>query len=67
MLDHTVTKILGSDPYQNCSDILNEPRHEKICLGHMRTTKAQISLRILAVWSAPAWIVQYLYLLQPKF
>ena len=33
----------------------------------MRTTKAQISLRIRAVWSAPllfaAWIVQYHYLL----
>ena len=31
------------------------------CLCHMRTTKAQISLRICAVWSAPllfaAWIV----------
>ena len=30
-----------------------EPRHEKTCLCHMRTTKAQISLRIHAVWSAP--------------
>ena len=28
-----------------------EPGHEKMCL--MRTTKAQISLRICAVWSAP--------------
>ena len=39
----------------------NESRHEKTCLCHMRTTKAQISLRIRAVWSAPllftAWIV----------
>ena len=26
-----------------------EPRHEKTCLYHMRTTKAQISLRIYAV------------------
>ena len=26
-----------------------EPRHEKICFCHMRTTKAQISLRIGAV------------------
>ena len=26
--------------------ILNEPRHEKACLCHMRTTQAQISLRI---------------------
>ena len=30
-----------------------EPRHEKTCLCHMRTTKVQISLRIHAVWSAP--------------
>ena len=30
-----------------------EPRHEKTCLCHMRTRKAQISLRIRAVWSAP--------------
>ena len=31
--------------------ILNtsEPRHEKTCFCHMRTTKAQISLRIRAV------------------
>ena len=33
--------------------ILIEPRHEKTCFCHMRTTKAQISLRIRAVWSAP--------------
>ena len=32
---------------------LNESRHEKICLCHLRTTKAQISLCIHAVWSAP--------------
>ena len=30
-----------------------QPRHEKICFGHMWTTKAQISLHIRAVWSAP--------------
>ena len=30
----------------------NEPRREKTCLCHMRTTKAQISLHIHAVWSA---------------
>ena len=38
-----------------------EPHHDKPCFCHMRTTKAQISLRIRAVWSAPllfgAWIV----------
>ena len=31
---------------------INEPCHEKTCFCHMRTTKAQISLRIRAVWSA---------------
>ena len=31
----------------------NEPRHEKTCVSHMRTTKVQISLCIRAVWSAP--------------
>ena len=39
---------------------------KKTYLCHMRTTKAQISLRIHAVWSAPllfaAQIVEYLYL-----
>ena len=39
----------------------HEPRHEKTCFCHVRTTKLQISLRICAVWSAPllvtAWIV----------
>ena len=38
-----------------------EPRHEKTCLCHMRTTKVQISVRIRAVWSAhllfASWIV----------
>ena len=32
---------------------LFEPGHEKTSLCHMRTTKAQISLHIRAVWSAP--------------
>ena len=40
---------------------LNEPRPQKTCLCHMQTTKAQISLHICAVSSAPllftAWIV----------
>ena len=36
------------------------PRHEKTCLCHMRTTKAQISLRIRAVWSAPLLFAAYL-------
>ena len=30
-----------------------EPRHEKTCVCHMRTTNAHINLRIRAVWSAP--------------
>ena len=33
--------------------IIYEPRREKTCFCHMRTTKAQISLRIRAVWSTP--------------
>ena len=32
--------------------IVYEPRHEKTCLCHMRTTKAQISLRIRSLISA---------------
>ena len=48
-----INKIQTSEKY--------EPRHEKTCLCHMRTTKAQISLHIYTVWSAPflftAWIV----------
>ena len=43
----------------------------KRVLCYMRTTKAQISLRIRAVWSASllfaAYIVWYVYLLYPKF
>ena len=39
----------------------NEPRHDKTCFSHMRTIKAQISLRIRAVWSETlllaTWIV----------
>ena len=51
--------------------ITYEPRHEKTCFCHMRTTKAQISLRIRAVWSAPlllaARIIEYLIFLNAKF
>ena len=32
-----------------CNHNLSEPHHEKTCLCHMRTTKAQISQRICAV------------------
>ena len=35
------------------SGLTHEPRHEKTCLCHMRTTKVQISLCICTVWSAP--------------
>ena len=42
------SKILG-----HTKNFLYEPCHEKTCLCHMRTTKAQISLRICAVWSVP--------------
>ena len=44
--------------------ISNEPHHDKTCFCHMQTTKAQISLRIRAVWWVTllftAWIIQYL-------
>ena len=44
---------LGWDFYTHaCIIPLNEPCHEKTCLCHMWTTKAQISLQICAVWSA---------------
>ena len=36
--------------------LLIEPRHEKTCFLHMRTTKTQVSLRIRTVWSAPFFI-----------
>ena len=36
------------------NSFINEPRHDKTCLCHMRTTKAQISLRILASVAAQA-------------
>ena len=42
-----------TDYYNPGEFIIIEPRHEKPCLCHMRTTKGQISLRIRAVWSAP--------------
>ena len=30
-----------------------EPRHEKICVCHMRSTKTHISVHICEVWSVP--------------
>ena len=54
-------KIWLSKPVRDGPDInfkygshtQNEPCHWENCLCHMQTTKAQISLRIRAVWSAP--------------
>ena len=47
------------------------PDARKPVFGGLRTTKAQTSLRIRAVWSAPLlfafWKVPYLSLLQAKF
>ena len=37
----------------------SESRHEKTCFCHMQTTKAQISLCICAVWSAPLLFIAY--------
>ena len=46
--------ILLQEPF------IYEPRHEKTCLCLMRTTKAQISLRIRAFWSAPLLFAAYI-------
>ena len=47
------------------------PRRDKTCFGGLRTTQAQTSLRIRAVWSAPLLFafmkVPYVDLLQMKF
>ena len=50
--------VSGSDARKKTKGIKGvphsiEPRHEKTCFCPMRTTKAQISLRIRAVWIAP--------------
>ena len=37
----------------SCGSGIDEPHHEKTQFCHMLTTKAQISLRIYVVWSAP--------------
>ena len=47
-----------------------EPHHNKTCFCRLRTTKAQISLRIRAFRSAPllfAALIAYLWFLYPKF
>ena len=49
--DHQNTNKAAEDKLE--VDEPYESRHEKTCLCHMRTTKAQISLRIRAVSSAP--------------
>ena len=38
---------------KNFRSLHYEPRHEKTWFCHMQTTKAQITLHIHAVWSAP--------------
>ena len=48
--DFGTESLLSSEAKQT---LVNEPRHEKTCFSHMRTTKVQISLCIHAVWSAP--------------
>ena len=57
LLNRSSGFVVNSAPTCTClwniSPKIPEPRNEKICLFHMRTTKAQISLRIRAVWSAP--------------
>ena len=45
--------ILRYDYWLEIHNSIYEPRHEKTCFGHMRTTKAQSSLCIFTVWSAP--------------
>ena len=41
----------------------SEQRHEKSCLCNIRKTKAQISMRIRAVWSAPLFSLPRLYII----
>ena len=50
-LDHYCSMfVIFANMFEN---LMYEPRHEKTCLCHMWTTKAQISLHFRAVWSAP--------------
>ena len=69
---HAYLSPVTSLPHQNsCVSIDLGQVMGKRVLCHMQTTKAQISLCIRTVWSAPllfaAWIVWYVYLLYPKF
>ena len=54
-----------------CMRLWNGPWREKICHRCLQTTKAQTSLRIRAVWSAPVsfayWKVSHLNFLQANF
>ena len=54
-----------------CGYSLESARNQAICLCHKRTTKAQISLHIRAVWSVPLLfallMVSNLKLLSPEF
>ena len=39
-------EIKGTGDTVKLQEDIDEPRHEKTCFSHMRTTKAQIRLRI---------------------
>ena len=58
---HTENITWNAKPFENTIMILSfetyEPRHEKICFSHMRTTKVQISLRIRCLDSIIALLV----------
>ena len=52
-----VLSCCSSNVQNRCkAGLLYEPHHDKTCLCNMRTTKAQISLRIRAVWPASAFV-----------
>ena len=44
--------FLGISQFGHIVSLSYEPRHEKTCFCHIRTTKAQISLRIRGLISA---------------
>ena len=64
----SIRNLSGTNLYHNCIQYGNfgmsiwyGPRHEKTYLCHMRTTKAQICLRIHTVWSASLLSLPRLY------
>ena len=52
-LPNILTSLIGAKPHSSSLQIDMSQAMRKCVLCHMRTTKAQISLRIRAVWSAP--------------